>query len=391
MSTGLVYVVWELTLRCDLSCGHCGSRAGKARANELTTDEALDVVQQLAEMGAKEVTLIGGEAYLREDWAVIARAIRDAGMDCSMTTGGRGLNAERARMAADAGIQSVSVSIDGLEATHDKQRGVRGSFRAALDAIGHVQTAGIQPSVNTQVNRLSLPEMDDVFALLVSRGVRAWQVQLTVAMGRAVDHAEWLLQPYEVLDVIPRIASYAERGPAHGLHVWPGNNVGYFGPHEATLRRNRVDGHGTGCGAGMTTLGIEADGAIKGCPSLPTKDYVGGNVRDRSVRAIWDETSELRFTRDRTVDALWGYCRSCYYADVCRGGYTWTAHVLFGRAGNNPYCHHRALEMKARGLRERLVRVANAPGDPFDYGSFELVTEPFDAAAERSRRRLPLA
>src|SRR5690349_7267237 len=64
-ASGLVYVVWEITLRCDLACGHCGSRAGKPRADELTTAEALDLVRQIAEMGAHEVTLIGGEAYLR--------------------------------------------------------------------------------------------------------------------------------------------------------------------------------------------------------------------------------------------------------------------------------------------------------------------------------------
>src|SRR5262245_28219769 len=62
------YAVWELTLRCDLACRHCGSRAGRARPDELSTEEALDVVRQLAELGTREVTLIGGEAYLRDDW-----------------------------------------------------------------------------------------------------------------------------------------------------------------------------------------------------------------------------------------------------------------------------------------------------------------------------------
>ena len=71
------YVVWEITLKCDLGCRHCGSRAGKARSDELSTEECLNVVDQLAEMGVREVTLIGGEAYLREDWDVIARAIVD--------------------------------------------------------------------------------------------------------------------------------------------------------------------------------------------------------------------------------------------------------------------------------------------------------------------------
>jgi MoaA/NifB/PqqE/SkfB family radical SAM enzyme len=77
-----VHAVWEITLACDLKCHHCGSRAGKRRPDELTTDECLDLVRQLARMGTREVTLIGGEAYLRRDWLKIIREIRDQGMDC---------------------------------------------------------------------------------------------------------------------------------------------------------------------------------------------------------------------------------------------------------------------------------------------------------------------
>src|SRR5512140_944904 len=93
---GLTYCVWELTLRCDQACRHCGSRGGKPRERELSADEAKDVVRQLAAMGCKEVTLIGGEAYLRDDWFVVARAITDARMICTMTTGGRTFTPERA-------------------------------------------------------------------------------------------------------------------------------------------------------------------------------------------------------------------------------------------------------------------------------------------------------
>ncbi len=399
--TGLVYVVWELTLRCDLACGHCGSRAGKAREGELTTAEALDLVRQIATMGAREVTLIGGEAYLRDDWTVIARAVRDAGMACTMTTGGRGLTPERARAAAEAGIVGVSVSIDGIGPTHDLQRGVTGSFEAARAALANLSRAGVRATVNTQVNRLSFPELGAVLDLLVEHRCEAWQVQLTVPMGRAADHPDWLLQPHDILHVIPRIAELSQRAAGLGVELWPGNNVGYFGAHEGDLRgRWTGGGHATGCSAGNTTLGVEADGAIKGCPSLPTAAWTGGNVRERPVRAIWDHARELRYTRDRTVDALWGFCRTCYYADTCRGGCSWTSHVLLGRPGNNPYCHHRAIEHRARGLRERLVQVEEAPGDPFDHGRFDLVLEPFvdegvgapaSPSPTRGKRRLPVA
>ncbi len=90
--------VWELTLRCDLACRHCGSRAGRSRPDELSTEQCLDLVRQMAELGTREVTLIGGEAYLRDDWTDIARAVRDHGMECTMTTGGRGLTPERVHL-----------------------------------------------------------------------------------------------------------------------------------------------------------------------------------------------------------------------------------------------------------------------------------------------------
>ena len=143
------------------------------------------------------------------------------------------------------------------------------------------------------------------------------------------------------------------------------------------------------CGAGRSTLGIEANGDIKGCPSLPTADYVGGNVRDYTLQEIWEKAPALRFTRDRTVEDLWGYCRGCYYADTCRAGCSWTSHVLFGKPGNNPFCHHRAIELTREGKRERLVRTAPAEGKPFDFAKFEIILE--DWPAEELPRAQELA
>jgi radical SAM protein with 4Fe4S-binding SPASM domain len=124
-------------------------------------------------------------------------------------------------------------------------------------------------------------------------------------------------------------------------------------------------------------LGLEANGTVKGCPSLPTAEWAGGSVRDHSLRDLWERAAPLRYTRDRTPDDLWGYCRECYYADECMGGCTWMAHGLFGKPGNNPYCHHRALELQRAGWRECVVLRDRAPGNPFDHGTFELIREPF--------------
>src|SRR5262249_26848741 len=121
-----VHVVWELTLACNLRCAHCGSRAGRKRTDELSTEECLDIVRQLAELGTRQITLIGGEAYLRKDWLVIVKAIADAGIHCGIQSGARALTEERIRAAKEAGLGTLGVSIDGPREIHDRQRGVSG-------------------------------------------------------------------------------------------------------------------------------------------------------------------------------------------------------------------------------------------------------------------------
>ena len=379
-----VHAVWEITLACDLKCQHCGSRAGKRRAEELTTDECLDLVRQLARMGTREVTLIGGEAYLRRDWLEIIRQIRDQGMDCTLQSGGLHLTEERIKAAVAAGLQALGISIDGLKDVHDRLRGVPGSFDAAFKALNCVQKYGIVASVNTQITSLVIPQLRELMELFIAAGAKNWQIQLTVAMGRAADHPELLLQPYELLKLMPLLADLYEQGADRGFLLQPGNNIGYFGPYESLWRGSGDDRvYWTSCNAGENTLGIEADGAIKGCPSLPTSPYAGGNIRDLSLHDIWWKTEELSINRQRTTKDLWGYCQSCYYAAVCKAGCTWTTHVLFGRAGNNPYCHHRALELSRQGLRERIVQIEKAPGIPFDHGRFALVQEGLDGEPVR--------
>jgi radical SAM protein with 4Fe4S-binding SPASM domain len=269
-----------------------------------------------------------------------------------------------------------------LSDVHDNLRGVEGSFEAAFKALQWVKKYGITASVNTQITSLVIPQLRELMELIIDSGAKGWQVQLTVAMGRAADHPELLLQPYELLELMPLLAELYQEAADRGLLLQAGNNIGYFGPYESLWRGSGDDRiYWTSCNAGKNTLGIEADGTIKGCPSLPTSPYAGGNIRDLSLEHIWWKTDELSINRTRTNDELWGFCRGCYYADVCKAGCTWTTHVLFGRAGNNPYCHHRALELSRQGLRERIVQVEKAPGIPFDHGRFELIVE---AADERT-------
>ncbi len=381
-----VSIVWEITLACDLACSHCGSRAGRRRRDELSTAEALDLVAQMAELGTRDVGLIGGEAYLRKDWLEIVAAVRAAGMECGLQSGGRNLTEERLARAAAAGLQGVGISIDGLSEVHDSVRGVPGSYELALTALRNTSRHGMVATVNTQINSRSMPQLRALMDIIIEAGATNWQLAITVAMGHAADNPDLLLQPYQMLELMPLLAELSLEARERGLFIQPANNIGYFGPHESTIRNVVEDEiHWRGCNAGDTIFGIEADGTIKSCPGLP-RVYAGGNVRDKSLREIWETAEPLAMTRRRTVDDLWGFCHSCYYAEVCMAGCTWTAHALFGRPGNNPMCHYRALEMDKAGLRERLVKVKDAGGLPFDHGEFEIVVEPVPARPEERVR-----
>jgi radical SAM protein with 4Fe4S-binding SPASM domain len=370
-----VYVVWEITLACNLKCMHCGSRAGHRRVGELSTAECVDVVRQLADLGTREISIIGGEAFARKDWLVIVRAIREQGIECSMQTGGYKLTTEMLEAARDAGLNGIGVSIDGLEPLHDRLRAVRGSYAEALRVLGDCRRLGLVASVNTQITAPTIGELRDLMQIIISVGVRFWQVQLTVAMGNAVDNDSLLIQPFELASLMPLLAELHADGRVCGLDLIPGNNIGYFGPYEA-LWRGPDRGHYPGCPAGQNVIGLEADGTVKGCPSLATHRYGAGTVRETPIAQLWAEHPALVFNRERGVDDLWGFCRSCYYAEVCRGGCTWTADSLFGRRGNNPYCHYRVLELAKRGLRERIVKTEEAPTESFATGRFELIEEP---------------
>jgi radical SAM protein with 4Fe4S-binding SPASM domain len=371
--------VWELTLACDQKCIHCGSRAGAARPDELDTEECLDLVRQLRELGVGEVTLLGGEAYLRNDFILVIRAIREAGMACSMTTGGRNLSPARIEAMVAAGVSSVNLSIDGMKATHDHLRGVPGSWDQALAAIANLRAAGATVHVNTQINRLSMHELPELLPRLHAAGIRGWQLQITAPFGNAGDHPEILLQPHMFLELFDMLDRLVEEATRLGVKLWPANNLGYFGPLEAKLRKLQKRGaHYKGCGAGRHQVGIEANGDIKGCPSLGGPANVGGNIRQHALREIWERAEPLAYTRERTEAELWGYCGECYYRSVCRAGCTATAEPLLGRPGNNPFCHHRAQQMHAMGLRERIELVSKGPGVPFDHGLYRLIREPLD-------------
>ena len=386
------YVVWELTTLCDHACGHCGSRADRARPDELDLAECLAVADQLAAMKTREVTLIGGEAYLFDGVLDLIRHLTGLGIRVSIQTGGWGVTPELARDLKAAGLRALGISVDGTEQTHDHLRSKVGSHAAALRAIRAGRDAGLVVASNTQVNPLTAPILSETAHLLRDTGVQVWRCQLTVPMGRASNEPDYILQPWQILEVLDTLGAlqiaFAEETVAAGrpitetFNIVAGNNLGFYSPHEAILRS---DPGGTatywqGCQAGVFTMSIESDGTIKACPSLPTAPYVGGNVRDVAVADVWSSHPALNFVQQRDTSELWGFCGTCEYGELCGAGCSFTAHCTLGRRGNNPFCYHRAATLRSQGERERLVHVVGGIGKRYDFGRFDVVREPWPAS-----------
>jgi radical SAM protein with 4Fe4S-binding SPASM domain len=370
------HAVWELTLSCNLKCRHCGSRAGAPRSDELNTAEALSLVDALADAGVREVTLIGGEAYLRRDWLQIVRAIRAREMYCGIQTGGRALTYDKLAAAKEAGLDGLGVSIDGPPAVHDDIRGMAGAFGHAVAALRNARALDLKISVNSQINALTAPVLDDLYDIFIAEGVTHWQPMLTVPMGNAVENTRLMLQPHELLEVIPRLAAMCERLAAQGVVATASNTIGYFGPFEKLFRGfAHTERHWMGCEAAATGIGIEADGTIKGCPSLETRKFKMGAVRDTPFEEIWEGGTAVRA---RKLDASQGkrnFCDGCYYRDTCIAGCTWHADSVTGDGRDNPFCHYRALSLSAQGLRERVEKVEEAAPIPFAAGRFAVILE----------------
>lgn len=385
-----IYVVWELTMRCDQACAHCGSRAFSPRPSEVHGEQLFAICDQLHALGTREVTLIGGEAYLHPDVYAVTERLANHGIKVTMQTGGRGLTRRRLQTLKDAGLKVVGVSVDGPEEVHDTLRANKGSHKHAIEALHIARDLGVVSASNTQFNRLNAHLVEETFAPLQAAGVRSWRGQVTAPMGRAADQPDWILQPWQVVDIIDAMAALqlrlaqeevdAGRDPLKVTDIRISNNLGYYGPWEGILRTppgETIRAYG-GCGAGKSGMGIESDGTIKACPSLPTAPYRAGNILEMSVEEAW-QTDAMGFARDRGTSELWGFCKTCDYAELCQGGCSFTAHTTLGRRGNMPFCYHRVTQLKRRGVRERLVHKEAAAGQPYDFGRFELVEEPWPA------------
>ena len=178
--------VWEITLACCFSCRYCGSKGGKARENELTTQECLRVAEQLSDLGCQRVSLIGGEVFMRPDWLAIVRALTERQIRVSVITNGYLFPRGMITRLKEAGVESVAVSLDGLEEIHDRYR-QSGSYRRADSAIDVLSGSGIPVSVITTLHSGNVPYLASFYQYLLTKHIAAWQLQACSPMGNAAN------------------------------------------------------------------------------------------------------------------------------------------------------------------------------------------------------------
>lgn len=322
-------VILEITNRCNLRCLHCGSSSGKARADEFSTAELAALIDDLRGLGCEEVTLLGGEVFLREDWEALAGRIRNQGMRLIVVTNGLLVDDTLAKRLARLDPYVVGVSIDG--ATPESYRRVRGGrgFEASVGALHRLLGAGL-PAVNaiTTFQRLNLPDFDAFVELFAGTAIN-WQVQIAGKGGERF-RDELFFLPEDFSNFAEKVIEARLR--RMDLKLSTMDDFGYY----PLLPAPRGLNNWAGCQAGISILAIRSNGDVLPCLSLGDP-FVVANVRKETLAEIW--ASEVHFERFRHKQRyLKGACAVCEARERCRGGCSEIAWSVTGNIFEDPYC-----------------------------------------------------
>jgi len=352
--------VWELTLRCNMRCLHCGSSAGRARPNELTVGECLRVADQLLELGCTQTTFIGGEVLLYKGWQRVARRLWDGGCAVNLITNAFVFGDAQVRQVREARVANVGVSVDGMRESHDRIRNVRGAFDRALAAIARLRDEGIATGVVTSLVDFNAGDLEPLHELLVRNGVGVWQLQIVTAMGNVASRPGFLLDPSKVPQITRFIRQKREEGR---VLVYAGDDIGYFDEHEFCLRSDP----GTlsawqGCQAGLRAVGIDSVGNVKGCESLYDERFIEGNLRETPLRDLWFREGAFAYNRQFDPSLLEGSCAGCDKGPICRGGCRGMCYFTTGSLYDNRYCCYPGKPQRREPITSRLGRPPGPPG-----------------------------
>ncbi len=327
----------ELTLKCNLRCLHCGSTAGKSRARELSVDTWVQVMAQLAELGCKEVCLLGGEPFLLEGWYNVAKAACDLGMSVVLITNGWLIDPEvMARLKELERLDRIGVSLDGATSkTHDYIRGRAGSFDKALSALFTLRDAGFEVGAITSVSRLNLEELPAMRKMLVDQNI-TWQLQTVAGHGQRWSE-KWNITPQQHYQLAEFISISRRTFGVQSLPIAGSHGVGY---NSSRLSDYAELPSWPGCSGGIASLGISSSGRVKPCLSQPDARIIG-DLNTEPLTEIWADDGRFARTRGFTLDHLEGFCKSCVHAMVCRGGCPNLPLAKTGSDADNPFCLHR--------------------------------------------------
>lgn len=309
----LLTLFWECTLRCNLSCRHCGSDCAAAPdVSDMPLEDFLRVLDRdiTPHVDPRQLLLIfsGGEVLVRDDLEAAGAAVTERGYAWGMVTNGLALTDERLDSLCRAGLRSVSVSLDGPAAEHNY---VRRNPRSFDRAVGAVRSILARPELTydiiTCVTPALLPRLEEFKEFLIGLGVRYWRLATIFPSGRARDDRSLQITDGEfrgLLDFIRRTRREGRIDVSYSCE-------GFLGPYEAEVRDEFYQ-----CDAGVTVASIRVDGSISGCTSIRA-DYHQGNIYSDDFWDVWQHRfAPYRDRRWMRRDA----CAACGVFRYCQGG-----------------------------------------------------------------------
>ena len=329
----LRYLFLEITRLCNLDCRHCGSDCGAELLDgALTTGEWLgmvDTVARTAPRAGLQLVITGGEPLCHPDLDAIVGRIQGHGLPWGMVTNGWLLTRERAETLLRLGMRSVTLSLDGLEATHDRFRGRAGSWQRAVEGLRHlVALRATALDVVTCAFPENLGELDALQDILEGIGVRQWRIFPIFPKGRAREDEALLFDPSGFRGLMDWIAARRTGGGLRPEFCCEG----YLPP--AVDRAVREEPYF--CRAGICIASVLHDGAISACPNID-RALVQGNVRKDDLMTVWEH--HFAPFRDRSWLRT-GECAVCRDWARCRGN---SLHLYDPDLGGPVRCHRKEL------------------------------------------------
>ena len=334
---------WEVTRACALACRHCRAVAQpQAHPQELTHEEALHLLDAIAELNPPMLVLTGGDPMMRRDIFELIRYGTEKGLRVSLSPAAtaRLLNTDFAELKA-AGVVSMSLSLDGAsQATHDAFRRVPHTFERTLEAARRAKEAGIMLQVNTTLSRTTLPELDAFIELMKQIQPDVWSVFVLVPTGRAT--LDELPTAQELEDVWQRLATLRGTLP-FAVKTTEGHQYRRVLMQAARSGAAEPPRHLIPTRDGKGVVFISHVGEIQPSGFLP---ITAGNVRTDNLAEIY-RTHPL-FVQLRDDDALGGKCGKCEFRRVCGGSRS----RAYGMAGDmmaaEPLCPYIPAAMRGQ-------------------------------------------